>query len=93
MEIILYAIVIIVVLTLYFCLKKYKNRVSEFVENDTETHNQIETTQYTNNVVYVSKDDDENELTSFALALKEAKEAKERLENEDKIKKIKGVKL
>ena len=86
MEIVLGIIVIAVVVFLCFYFEKDKKRVEGLVEKKIEKPNQIKMIKSTNNVVYVAKDKakEEEELTSFALALKEAIE---QLEREEKRKK------
>lgn len=83
MEIIVGIIVIAVVVFLCFHLEKDKKRVEGLVDKKIEksSHDEL---QATNNVVYVAKDKEEEEMTSFALALKDAME---QLEREEKRKK------
>ena len=81
MEVVLGIIVIAVVLFLCFYFEKDKKRVEKLVEKKIERPNQVKTIQSTNNVVCVAKDKEQQELTSFALVLKDAVE---KLEYEEK---------
>ena len=76
MEIILGIIGIIVASVITYFFINDKKRVEKLVENKISQSkpNQVEMIQSKNNVVYVAKDKEEDNTTTFAQALKEAQE-------------------